>query len=243
MPDVAAPAPITLPSLLAPGIAAVTKYWRPFLLLQSAAFLLVVGYYTSHQVKAICDQLSLFKQRAGLPFTMIASAVAGALMPELAKAVMLRDRAMTAQRIRNIGFALVAFAVSGVITDLQYRGIAWLLGSDTHFVTVVRKMLFDQFVTTPIYGTPYWVVVYLIRANRYNLLATARQLSPRWYVTRCMPLLIPCWCFWIPMVLLIYSLPGQLQFCLFCFASAAWSLVMVFIATYEAKEAVSTPAA
>jgi hypothetical protein len=133
-----------------------------------------------------------------------------------------------------VGFALVVFAINGVMTDLQYRGIAWLIGSDTHFFTVLRKMLFDQFVTTPMYGTPYWVVVYLLRANRYNVSATVRQITPSWYARRVLPLLIPGWCFWGPMVLLVYSLPGPLQFLMFCFASGAWSLLMVFIASAPA---------
>jgi len=234
MPDVVSPPSITLKSLLAPGIAAVRKYWRPFLLLQSAAFVLVVLYYTNAQVRTICDQLSRFKLSGGLVFTAIAAAIAGALLPELAKAIVMGDRAITRKRMRDVGFAMAVFAISGVMTDLQYRGIAWLMGSDTHFYTVVRKMLFDQFVTTPLYGTPYWVVVYLLRANRYNLSATARQITPRWYAQRVLPLLIPGWCFWGPMVLLVYSLPGPLQFLMCCVALGAWSLVMIVIADAEA---------
>ena len=45
-----------------------------------------------------------------------------------------------------------------------------------------------------------------------------------------MPLLIPGWAFWIPMTLMIYSLPGELQFCMFSLALAAWSLIMIFVA-------------
>jgi hypothetical protein len=55
-------------------------------------------------------------------------------------------------------------------------------------------------------------------------------LGPRWYLTHVGPLLIPCWCFWIPMVLMVYSMPPPLQFSLFCLALAAWSLLMVFVA-------------
>jgi hypothetical protein len=238
MPDVAFPPPITLASLLLPGIAAVKKYGRPFLFLQSIALGLVVLYYTNANVKSVCDQLSRLKIHGGLIFAALAAAVAGGLLPELAKALIMGDWTITRKRVRDVGFAMAAFAASGIITDFQYRGMARLIGSDTTLITSVRKMLFDQFVTTPIYGTPYWVVIYLFRAERYNLLATLRQLSPRWYVRRVLPLLIPGWCFWMPMVLLIYSLPGGLQFCLYCVAAAAWSLLMVFIATHEAAKSI-----
>jgi hypothetical protein len=243
MPNVVSPpSAITLTSLLAPGMAAVRKYWRPFLLLQSAAFLLVVAYYENGRVRLLCDQLSQSKEHAGLVFSAIAAAISGALLPELAKAVVMDDRAITRKRVRDVAFAMAAFAGSGIMIDLQYRGLAWLFGHDTLPATIVKKVLADQFVTTPIYGIPYWVLVYSLRAKRYNLMATFRPISPRWYVTHVLPLLIPGWCFWLPMVTLIYLLPGPVQFCLFCFALAAWNLLMVFVATHEAT-ADSTPAA
>jgi beta-phosphoglucomutase len=215
----------------------VRRYWRPFLLLQSAALLLVIGYYTSPAVRAACERASVVKRESGLVFSAIAAAAAGAFLPEAAKAIVLGDRQLTRQRARNVAFAIAVFALNGVVTDLQYRGIGWIIGSDTHFATAVKKTLFDQFITTPLYGVPYWVVVYELRARRYNAAATLRQFSPRWYTWRVLPLLIPAWAYWIPVLLLVYSLPGPLQFFLFCFALGGWSLLMVFVATHEAAGA------
>ncbi len=198
---------------------------------------MVVGYYTCRPVQALCDELSILKQHGGLVFSAIAAALAGAILPEIAKAIMLGDRAITRKRLRNVGFALLAFAGGGMIANQQYRLFEWMFGTGTGWGTILRKMLMDQLVFTPIYGTPYWVVVYSFRANRYNLLKTFGQISPRWYVARVLPLLIPAWAFWFPMVGLIFALPGPLQFCLYCFALAAWSLLMVFVATHEAKAA------
>jgi hypothetical protein len=235
MPEVLPPPSLTLATLLAPGVAAVQKFWRPFLLLQSAAFLLVLGYYTNDHIRSLCEQLSQLKQREGLIFSMVATAFAGAILPELAKAIVMGDRQLTRKRMRDVGFALAIFAVNGIITDFQYRGLAWWLGQDNHPVTVIKKVLADQFITTPIYGVPYWVFVFSLRVNRYDFVRTIGQISPRWYAMRVLPLLIPCWFYWLPMVALIYALPGPLQFCLFCFAVAAWSLLMVFVATHEAE--------
>jgi hypothetical protein len=233
MPDAVSPPPITLQSTLAPGIAAVKTYWRPFLLLQSAAAMLVVSYFASNHVRAICQQLSTFKQQAGFAFSAVSAAFAGAILPELAKILVMGDRKFDQKRLRDVGFALVIFAGIGVIIDAQYRILGMVLGNGDRPVTIIAKVLADQFITTPIYGTPYFLVVYALRANRYNLLLTARQMTPRWYATRVMPLLIPGWCYWIPMTSLIYSLPGPLQFFLFDFALAAWSLLIVFVSTHE----------
>ncbi len=134
------------------------------------------------------------------------------------------------------GFVLAGFAANGVITDLQYRGMAVVFGHDTHFATAAKKTLADQFVTTPLYGTTYWLVVYAVRADRYRVWRTVPRLTPAWYGRTVLPLLVTGWAFWIPMVLLIYSLPGPLQFCLFLFAVAAWSLLMVAVAGGPARE-------
>ena len=233
MNTVTAPPHITLSSLLAPGVAAVRRYWKPFLLLQGSALLLVLAYYNSASVRDACVQLSNFKQHGGLLFTAIAAGMAGALLPELAKAIMLGDRKITRQRLRDIAFNLAIFAISGIIVDVQYHFTALLLGDHADVKTVIKKILFDQLVTTPIYGTPYWLVVFSLRSHRFNPVATVREFSVEWYKQKVLPLLIPGWAFWTPMVALIYSLPGPLQFCLYCFALAAWSLLMVFVAKVE----------
>jgi hypothetical protein len=231
MPDAVPSPPVTLRFLLIPGIDAVRKYWRPFLLLQGAAMLLVVGYYLSPMVHRACESLSDFKRRVGLPFACISAAFAGAILPELAKAIMLGDRKIDSLRLRNVGFAVVVFAIAGIIADTQYRWMSLVFGNDPHVFTVIKKTLADQFITTPIYGVPYYIWMFDLRANRYNFFRTIRELSLNWYLRRVMPLLIPAWAFWLPMVTLIYILPGPLQFCLYLFAVAAWSLLMVFVAS------------
>jgi hypothetical protein len=234
MPEVVPPpSAISLATLLAPGIAAVKKFYRPFLLLQAAAVLLVIAYYSSYRVQTFCEQLTRFKEQGGLVFTAIASAIAGGLIPEIAKAIMLGEHKIDSRRLRNIGFALLVFGSNGILIDLQYRVFAHFLGYDHHVRTIIEKVLLDQFVTTPIYGVPWALILYSLRAHRYHLFATLGELSLRWYVTCALPLLIPCWCFWIPITSAVYSLPVPLQFCLFLLALAAWSLMVVFVATYE----------
>jgi hypothetical protein len=235
MPIVVETPAISLRLMAAPGLAAVRKFWRPFLLLQAAALGLVVAYYGNAQVRTVCGHLSDFKQQAGLIFSAIATALAGALMPELAKALVMGDRKLTRQRVADVCFALVIFGINGVMVDLQYRAFGVVLGQDNHPLTIVEKVLADQFVTTPLYSMPYWVFVFALRANGFDLIRTVRDISLRWYLVRGMPILIPAWCYWLPMTSMIYALPGPLQFCLFCFAVAAWSLLMVFVATQETQ--------
>ena len=243
MTDVVHPRPITFRTLTTPGIAAVKKYWKPFILLQSLAFFLVLAYYTSDHVRQTCGSISQFKVQGGFVFSAITAAIAGGLLPEVAKAIMLGDRAVDRKRLGNIIFAVLGFAGNGIITDLQYRGLAWVFGNDNHLATILKKIVVDQFICTPGYSVPYWMLLYLWRVNDYNFLSTAREITPRWFVSRLLPLIIPAWCFWIPMVTLIYALPSTLQYCLYLCALAGWSLIMVFVASQEELEDSTEPPA
>ena len=223
---------ISYRSLTSPGIAAVRRYWRPFLLLQSAAVALVAAYYASETVRQFCVHLTAFKAHAGVVFSVIGAAVAGAILPELAK-TFFHDPTAPARQWDNIVFAAAVFGFNGIIVEFQYALLARIFGNDTHFSTAIKKSLADQFVTTPLWGLTYFIVLYTFREQRYHPVNTLRQLTPAWYGRRVLPLLLPNWAYWLPMSLLIYLLPGPLQFLLYCFAVAAWSLVMVFVATRE----------
>ena len=214
-------------------------FWRPFVLLQLVALAVVVAYFRVPAVAAACDRVSRVKVAGGLAFSAGAAAVAGAFLPEAAKAVVGHAGRWDRQRWRDLAFVTLGFAVNGVTTDLQYRGMAAVFGHGTGWATVLKKVLADQFVTTPLYGTTYWSVVYAIRADRYRVWRTVPTLTPRWYARTVVPLLVTGWAFWIPMCLLVYSLPGPLQFLLFVFAIAAWSLLMVAVASGSTEGEVS----
>ena len=230
-------ASISFRSWTTPGLNAVRRYWRPFLLLQACALALVVAYYASPDggaVRTLCRNLSNLKQTYGILFVALAAAFAGAILPEITKVLVLGERRFDRTRLANIAFALGAFAFNGFFTDYQYRVLAFLLGHDASFATAIKKVLADQFVATPLYATPYWAFIYSWKNNGFHVRRTLRELGPRWYLTKVMPLLISGWAFWIPMTLLIYLLPGELQFCMFLLVLAAWSLIMIFIANRPA---------
>ncbi len=214
-----------------PGLEAIRKCWKPFLFLQAIALLIVVGFYQSEAIAAFCGQLASLKARFGLLYSAIATAIAGSLLPEIARTVILRNWSFPRQRRRDIVFALVAFAGAGVMVDLQYRLLALLFGVGTDPMTVTLKVLTDQFICTSLYGAPYWLLIYGFRFHRYRVVPTLREISPQWYLHRLLPLLLPTWFYWIPITTLTFSLPQQLQLTMFSMALAAWSLLMVLIIT------------
>jgi hypothetical protein len=226
--------PLTLASLAAPGLRAVRRFWRAFLLIQACALLLVLTYFNSPAVQHACETLSRLHEKGGLILSAIAAAIAGGVIPEIAKAIVPPKFAPGQKHLLSRGdlcFAIVTFAINGIVTDLQYRMFNVVIGSDHSFLTALKKMLTDQFITTPLYGAVYWAVVYRWKALGFRLIPLLREVGPQWYLRHVGRLIITSWCFWIPMVLMVYLMPRDLQFALFSVVLAAWSLLMVFVAS------------
>lgn len=217
-------------------MAALRRFHRPFALIQLVAVLLVVAYHASADVRAACAALALLKSNGGVAFAAASAAVAGGLLPEIAKFITDRRRNTLSGRGGEVSFNVAFFAFNGVVIDVLYRVEANLFGTRASFSTVVQKTAFDQFVFNPVW-LALIIALYAWRAQGFKLGATVSTLRAGgpFYMTRVVPLLLPMWCFWIPMVLIIYSLPVPLQFLLFILALGAWSLIMVFIAGPKAE--------
>jgi len=216
-------------SPLAAGAAALRRFWRPFLLIQSGAALLAIAYRVSVPFREACALAAAWKTAGGLLLSAAISALAGGLLPEIAKLAADRGRSTLRGRGGEVLFNTAFFAFDGVVIDLLYRGEARLFGGTAQLSTVVEKVAFDQFVFSPLWSMLI-VLLFLWRQRGYSWAATRPAIGPGFYQSRVVPLIVPNWLFWIPMVSIIYALPVALQFLLFVPALAAWSLIMVFIA-------------
>ena len=227
-------------SPLAAGAAALRRFWRPFLLIQSATVALALAYRFSSAVRAACEVVGGWKTSGGILFAACSGVVAGGLLPEVAK--LLADRGVTALRGRAgaIAFNMAFFAFNGVVVDRFYQLEAVLIGSETTLCTIVTKTLFDQLVFAPLWLTLI-TLLFLWRKRGFSLAAMRPALRRGFYRAHVVPLLIPNWFFWLPMVSIIYALPSPLQFTLFVPALGAWSLIMVVIADADVESDRSLP--
>lgn len=215
-------------SPLSAAAAALRGFWKPFALIQLAAVLLAVAFNTSAAFRAACGVAAGWKVSGGLPFAALTGAFAGGVLPELAKLVALGPAAL-AGRAAEIAFNITFFAFNGIVIDGLYRGEARLFGDGASLATVAEKVAFDQFVFSPTWLVVI-IVLFLWRQRGFSAAAVRPALGRGFYQQRVIPLLLPNWLFWIPMVSIIYALPVTLQFLMFIPALAAWSLIMVFIA-------------
>lgn len=215
-----------LKALAAPGLAAVRESFRPFLLIQACAVLAACAYYLWPAFQGLSDRLQHVKSLGGLPFTALSSAFAGAVLPEFARLATRRERTEGSRLV----FQLVFFAWLGVTVDLLYRLMALLFGTKVSVPVVLEKVAVDQFVFAPCVSVMFSTLLFAWEGERFSFSRTAGALSKGGFAKRYFPLLVTCWAFWIPVLLAVYALPLNLQYMLFLFTQAAWSLLLVHIA-------------
>ncbi len=124
----------------------------PGLVLQAFALALVLGYYFVPTVAAALTRLADLRERMGISYSMISTALFGGLIPWLYIKVnpLTRSRYTLAQ-----GGGLVLFwAYKGVEMHWLYGGMATLFGHDNAVSTVAIKVLVDQFIYCPLLAVP-----------------------------------------------------------------------------------------
>lgn len=197
-------------------------------LIQVCGVSLVAAYYAFPSVQEAMSAVGAAKERGGLWFAVITSIAAGAVVPEVARMVV-GERQWPAERWRDLVHTSLMFALNGVVLDLFYMVLTAIVGSERGWTTVARKMFLDAFVFTPFVSLPIFLLLVLLREERWSLRRFARRLNPGLISDRVMPVLIPCWIYWIPLQACIYSLPLNLQFPFAMTCASAWSLVLIFV--------------
>ena len=222
-----------------PGLTAVRRSAVPFVLIQLAAVGVVACYYAWPATREAFAALGRAKVAGGVVAAALASAVAGGLLPEVAKlaarAAGFRVPEDNAGRSRAgaVAFTAFAFAVNGAIVEPFYRLQGHWFGDAQDVTTIAKKLAVDCGLFTPLLMIPLLTAIFRLHANRLSIRRTAAEWGGGFYRRRVLPVLAPCWAYWVPMAALIYALPDALQFVLFIPALAAWSLIVTFVTAGE----------
>ncbi len=124
-------------------------------------------------------------------------------------------------------FQLLFFAALGAYVDFLYRGLGALWGNAPDFATVGKKVLFDQFVSSPLVTIPFSTVAFVWKDSGFSAARTRDAFRAQGgFFVRYLPTLVTCWGFWGPVLVAVYAMPGDLQFPLFLAAQAAWTLLL-----------------
>lgn len=214
---------------LAVGLRAARANLVPALVIQTAVVAVVVAYYFWGPARAWLARLAEFKRAGGYLFSLVSGVVAGGLLPELLTVAVFQRWRVRRENLNSLAFGACFWGLMAVVVDALYRAQALAFGDGVDLATVLKKAAFDQFVFTPFVTIPFTVVVFEWRHAGYRLSRMPRVLSPDFYLKKILPSVVSGLGFWLPIVLLVYSLPLPLQFPLFTLALTLWVMIFTWI--------------
>ena len=224
-----------------PGLLAVRKYYRVFLFFQAIAIGLYFAYYHIPSVQGAVDVFAAWKAAGGLFLSALLTAIAGTVLPESVRTIVGPDRSWSRDRFRKLGWNFLFFAFNGLLVDLFYVLQAYLFGIGSSWSVVLPKMALDFFGFIPLLALPMSVSYFLWLELGWSPSRILRAWGWPLYRDRVVPLLIPDFVYWGPILIFLYGLPLTLQVPFFLLAFSGWSLAFVFIGSHG-LESKSNPA-
>lgn len=181
----------------------------PGLVIVLVALGVLIGYHQWPLFRDGLEVISAWKERFGFLFSAVSTAVFGGLLPLLFRLIPPETR--KDPQWHHLPFFILFWALKGIEVDALYRFQAWSFGDTSNPWVVMAKVIADQFIYCPLWAVPTMVLAYLWKDSGFQIGATRRNLGPRWYSRRCVPLLLANWGVWVPAVAVIYNLPLALQ--------------------------------
>ncbi len=217
--------------ILKSGLTAAKKNMGPGLLLQGFALAMVLLYYFHAPTHHLLLKIPEIKQQAGLLFPLLATAISGGLIPFIFTAV--RRELPAIHPAAYLLFLLGFWAINGLTVDLLYRAQAVWFGDQADALTIVKKVLVDQFLFCPLWSAPFAAVSMHWKNCGFSFRRARAGFSRTLLTVKLPSILISIWGVWIPAVAIIYSLPLALQFPLFNVVLCFWSLLLTALSKGE----------
>jgi hypothetical protein len=208
------------------SILAASENLPAMLMLLVAMATVVAIYYCWPAGAFVLDRYAAWQHTGGLLAAALATAFAGGVLSELSLVYFQNKGRWTLNDVENMGFKWALFFVSGAIVYEFYAWQALWWGQGASWSVLVPKVLVDQFGFTVFWSTPFFALLTRWQVLRYSGRRLWMELKGEFITERMLPILVANWMFWIPGVVLIYSMPTNLQVPLFIFATAIWGLLL-----------------
>src|ERR1700739_2482846 len=118
---------------------------KPALIIQAIMLAVAIAYYANPRAAEALRGLAEFKRTHGLTFVIIASVLAGAILPEIFLILFFQRGRPHRMNLRNLAFTIPVWGFDGSLVDLLYRSEAHWLGDVATAPVVFGKLLIDQF--------------------------------------------------------------------------------------------------
>ncbi|MCC6679575.1 MAG: hypothetical protein IT445_01620 [Phycisphaeraceae bacterium] len=195
--------------------------------LLTVAVSILLGYTYVTPVTHALDALAQVKLSFGLLFVVISTVIFGAIIPVVAQQSMSATR--TVRAWRKMPYLLVFWAIKGIEVDLLYRGQAWLIGDNAQLMTIVIKVMIDQFVYCPVWALPTVVLYYTWLEGGCSFGRLRQMMGKGWYARLILPVLITNWFVWVPAVVVIYCLKLPLQLPIQNIILCLWAILLLVL--------------
>ena len=217
---------------------------KPALIIQAIMLALAIAFYTNANVAEALRRLAEFKREHGLIFIIVASVLAGAVIPEIFLILFFQRGRPQTGNLRNLAFTIPVWGFDGSLVDLLYRSEAHWLGDVATAPVVLGKILIDQFGYNVFFAAPFGVLTYEWKNSGISIGPLRDLFTWRHYRDKIIPTLVATWAVWIPLMAIIYSLPLALQFPLFGLALSFWVLLLTYMTNrFAGKVAADAPIA
>ncbi len=199
----------------------------------------LLAYYRWGAAKSFFEAVEGWKLRYGYGFSLAVTAFSGAVLPEILRIAVFQRGAPCRRNLDNLVFGVPFWGFMGVCVDAFYRGQALWFGEGATAAILIKKIIVDQFVYTPIWGTPAVVWAYEWKKRSYSFHDFGSLFGARFFKSAMIPAQIAGWAVWIPGVAIVYSLPLPLQIPLFALAEAFWSMLIAYMMSETAQPALT----
>ncbi len=195
----------------------------PMFVLWVMATMLALSYYFVPRVALILEPVAEWQERWGPAASAANQVFFCGIVPGL---FMLAVKSIRPRRaFLKVVVQSSWSATWGVVYFFFYGLQSRMFGSGHGWATLVPKMLFDQFVWSPLVAVPLNAAFYLWIGCEFSVSAASARMKDGFLGGVVLPNLVSSWCVWIPTVIAVYAFPPDLQVQVMGLVCSFWTLM------------------
>eukprot|EP00441_Pelagodinium_beii_P016278 CAMPEP_0197657594 /NCGR_PEP_ID=MMETSP1338-20131121/44726_1 /TAXON_ID=43686 ORGANISM="Pelagodinium beii, Strain RCC1491" /NCGR_SAMPLE_ID=MMETSP1338 /ASSEMBLY_ACC=CAM_ASM_000754 /LENGTH=314 /DNA_ID=CAMNT_0043234003 /DNA_START=44 /DNA_END=988 /DNA_ORIENTATION=+ len=203
-------------------------------------------YYGVPATEPVFRAVGDFEKDIPVLFSMFASMLCAGLAPMLVQFCL--TRSWPKPFLSHLLFVVLFWSFLGVYVKGQYTFNAWLNGDTAELGTVIRKIVCDQFVFSPLVNYVWITACFRFRDCNFSCSEFRASLKDRrGLLLQFCAMNVANWSTWLPGVAVIYSMPSALQMpcwsVIIFFYSSLLTLISSSTSARETKETEAGPAA
>jgi hypothetical protein len=210
----------------------IKKNTIPGIVLWIFASTILALYFFYEPSKVAFNAISNLKDKYGLLYSMVATAIFGGLIPYI---YLLSSGKIKKHAIKDLIFFTLFWAERGLELDLFYTLQSKMFGTENTFKVLASKVLCDQLIYAVLLAAPIIAIAYHWKSYDYKFKGLSKKFDKNFFHVQLPSMIVSNWLVWTPAVVIIYSLPLPLQLPMSNIVLCFWVL-LVEILNKESEE-------